>query len=123
MELAKTATLRCQDPYVQVGCCCLRVDNSVASLGYNGPPPGVEVDWSNRGARRKRMLHAEANALRYCSPGEVKLMAVTVVPCLSCLALIAGYRIKEVYYLNEWENADPDTKIITKELGINLIKL
>lgn len=124
MSLAQQAAdQRCQDPYVQVGACCLRHDNSVASVGYNGPPPKVEIDWSNRDARRKRMLHAEANCLRYVRPGEGKLLAVTVIPCLSCLSLIDSWGIKEVYYKNEWTGAEPDIFTIAKEFGISLEKL
>lgn len=124
MHLAQTAAAqRCADPYVQVGACCLRHDNSVASLGYNGPPPGVEVDWSNRDSRRKRMLHAEVNCLRYVRPGEGKLLAVTVIPCLSCLSVIASWGIKEVYYLNEWSGSDPDIFQVAKEFNIKLEKM
>ena len=119
----KAADERCQDPYVQVGACCLRHDNSVASVGYNGPPPKVEVDWSDRDKRRKRMLHAEVNCLRYVRPGEGKLLAVTVIPCLSCLSMIASWGINQVYYLDDWVNSDPETHIIAGEFGIKLEKL
>ena len=77
MELAKTASLRSEDPYVQVGCCILRPDNSIASLGYNGAPPGVDINWSDRDDRRKRVIHAETNALRFIKPGEGERMFVT----------------------------------------------
>lgn len=124
MKLALTAAQeRCEDPYVQVGACCLRHDHSVASLGYNGPPPGVEVDWSNRDKRRKRMLHAEVNCLRYVKPGEGKILAVTVIPCLSCLSVIASWGIKEVYYLEDWTGTDPEIFQVAKEFGIKLEKL
>lgn len=124
MNLAvQAAETRSQDPYVQVGACCLRADGSIAAIGYNGPPPGIEIDWSNRASRRKRVIHAEANTLRYVKPGEGHILAVTMIPCLSCLSLIASWGIKEVYYLNEWENADPDTHLIATEFNISLIKL
>ena len=45
MELAIAASLRSEDPYVQVGSCILREDMSVASVGYNGAPSGIEIDW------------------------------------------------------------------------------
>lgn len=124
MSLAvKAAEGRCEDPYLQVGACCLRHDNSVASIGYNGAPPGIEIDWSSREQRRKRVLHAEQNALKYVRPGEVKLIAVTTIPCLSCLALIAAQGIKEVVYMEEWENGDPEVYQIASEFNINLHKL
>jgi hypothetical protein len=53
--LAETiAQCRSQDPYVQVGACAVLQDNSVC-LGYNGPPPGVEIDWSEREHRGPRI--------------------------------------------------------------------
>lgn len=98
LALAKTAALRSEDPYVQVGACCLRHDGSVCSLGYNGAPPGVNIDWIDRDNRRKFVLHAETNCLRYCSPNECKLMAVTMLPCTDCLRQIAGVGIKKVIF-------------------------
>ena len=85
VELAKTASLRSEDPFVQVGCCLLREDNSVASLGYNGAPPGIDINWSDRDERRRRVIHAETNALRFIKPGEANRMFVTLMPCPDCL--------------------------------------
>ena len=45
LSLARVASLRSEDPFVKVGACVLRYDNSVASLGYNGAPPKVNIDW------------------------------------------------------------------------------
>lgn len=70
LAMADVARLRSEDPYVKVGACVLRHDHSVAGVGYNGAPPGVEIDWSDRDERRKRVIHAETNALRYVSPGK-----------------------------------------------------
>ena len=65
LELARVAAKRSEDPYLKVGACVLRHDNSVAALGYNGAPPNIEIDWTNRDERRKRVVHAKINELRY----------------------------------------------------------
>ena len=52
LELARVASLRSEDPFMKVGACVLRHDNSVAGLGYNGAPPGIEINWENRDERR-----------------------------------------------------------------------
>jgi dCMP deaminase len=78
--LANTASLRSEDPYIKCGACVLRHDNSVAGLGYNGSPPGYNIDWTDRDARRPFVSHAERSALRYCKPGEAKLIAITLSP-------------------------------------------
>lgn len=121
LKLAKVASLRSEDPYVQVGACILRQDNSVASLGYNGAPKGVEINWDDRDERRQRVVHAEANALRYIQPNEAYLLACTLLPCNDCLRNIASYGIKNVIYEEEYER-DASSLDIAKELGIIINK-
>jgi deoxycytidylate deaminase len=101
--LAETiAQCRSQDPYVQVGACAILWDNSV-SLGYNGPPPGIEIDWSERESRGARVIHAEVNALRSVAPGQCKLLAVTLLPCRHCMTFIASKAVKRIVYREIYE--------------------
>lgn len=123
MRLAIEAASRSEDPYLQVGCCILRKDHTVASLGYNGPPPGIEVDWSDRDKRRKRMVHAEINCLRNVRVGEGDILAVTLSPCLPCLTAIASWGIKKVFYKDIHQTMDPDMPIIAKEFGMEVVQL
>jgi len=122
LSLAKVAALRSEDPFVKVGACVLRHDNSVASLGYNGAPPKVNIDWSDRDERRRRVIHAEANALRYVKPQECRLLACTLLPCNDCLKLISSYGIKEVAYIEEYDK-DCSSLTLASEFGINLKKI
>jgi dCMP deaminase len=103
LALAQTAAFRSEDPWLKVGAVVLRSDRSVASIGYNGAPSNVELDWNDREARRPYVIHAEANALRYVTPPDTRggLLAVTHRPCMNCLPLISAYGIKEVFYLKE----------------------
>lgn len=105
MELANTAALRSEDPYRKVGTCLMRADHTVAALGFNGAPSGVEIDWANRDERRRWVLHAESNALRYVTPGEVQMVVTTSLPCATCMLLIASYGIKLVVYRDELDPA------------------
>ena len=34
LEIAKAASYRSEDPYLQVGACVLRIDRSIISIGY-----------------------------------------------------------------------------------------
>lgn len=106
LGLAAEAATRSEDPYWQVGACLMRADKTVAALGYNGAPSGVDLDWADREGRRPFVQHAESNALRYVRPGEVDLVATTSMPCSTCMLLIASYGIKKVLYRDE---LDPDT--------------
>ena len=122
LRLAQVAALRSEDPYVQVGAVVLRSDNSVASIGYNGAPAGVTIDWSCRDARRPYVVHAEINALRYVKPLECSLIVVTLAPCASCLTVIATYGIKKVRYLNDFTDGDL-TRVMAATFGIELKKI
>ena len=119
MQLARTASLRSEDPYIQVGCCILRPDNSVASLGYNGAPPGVDIDWSDRDERRKRVIHAETNALRFIRPGEGDRMFVTLMPCSECLKNAVSYGIKKIFYEKTYD-FDTSSKELAVEFKVTL---
>ena len=120
--LAETiAECRSQDPYVQVGACAVLRDNSV-SLGYNGPPPGIEIDWSQREDRGARIIHAEVNALRSISPGQCRFLAVTLLPCRHCMTFIASKAIKKIVYRDIYER-DTLALELAKEFGIQLVQM
>lgn len=122
LKLAEVASLKSKDPYIQVGCCLLRHDNSVASLGYNGFPSGMSEDWSDRDERRKYVVHSETNSLRYVKPNECYLAAVTLLPCNDCLKSLASYGINKIVYRDVYQN-DPSTIKLAKDFGIELIQI
>lgn len=128
LQLAETASLRSEDPFLKVGAVVLRQDRSVASVGYNGAPSGVQLDWNDREQRRPFVIHAEVNAFRYCTPNDTRggLLAVTHRPCHNCLPLVAAYGIELVVYRNEInsETYPPELlRNIAQQLGIDVKKL
>jgi dCMP deaminase len=101
---------------------------SIASVGYNGAPPGVNLDWTDRDARRKYVLHAEVNALRYVTYNEVAngLVAVTHLTCAECLKHIVAHGVRQVYYELELDPAVYDASEILRVadmLGVNMTKV
>jgi dCMP deaminase len=122
LKLANVATKRSEDPYHKVGACVLRWDNSVAGVGYNGPPAGININWDDRDERRPKVVHAEANAFRYAQPDEVYLLACTLLPCRSCIQLAASYGITEIVYKNTYIYDDVSLNLC-KEFGIKLFQL
>lgn len=115
------AELRSEDPYIQAGACALKVDGNSFVLGYNGALPGLEIDWSDRDERRKRVIHAEANVLNRILPGEVDFMATTHLPCPECTKVIGQKRIKRVIYCLEIPHYPNDlSKKLAKEFNIIL---
>lgn len=124
--LAQTAALRSQDLNYKVGAALMRPDHTVAGLGYNGAPSGVEIDWGDREGRRGWVQHAESNALRYVTPGEVDLLASTLMPCGQCMLLIASYDVRRVVYRGELDPAvyDRDKVLdVAIRCGIEVYKM
>lgn len=122
MQLAEVASRRSEDLSTRVGSVALRADNTVISIGYNGAPSGVTIDWNNREEKLKRVIHSEQNTLRFVRPNEAAWMVSTHIPCNECIKLIASYNIKKVYYRNDYSGATY-TKQLAKEFGIDLIQL
>jgi dCMP deaminase len=117
------ANYRSEDPWVQVGAAGIKHDKSIV-LGYNGAPSKVNIDWSNRNARRPYVLHAEENVLNYVRPGEVEILAVTHLPCDRCIKLIAQKKIQKVYYSEILPSYDDKLTInMAKKFDITLIQI
>jgi dCMP deaminase len=121
MSIAEVVAKKSKDPWHKVGAVILREDNSIASVGYNGFPQGVEEDWSSREERSKFVIHAEQNALRYTSPGEGKTLVSTLLPCRDCLKTIAAYKIKRVLY-KEIYKSDPIALEIAEKMGVTVVQ-
>jgi dCMP deaminase len=119
LDIACAVAGKSKDPWRKVGACLIRHDNSIASVGYNGFPSGMQEDWSDRDKRRKFVVHAEQNALRYVKPDECRLIAVTLLPCNDCLKAVASYGIKEIVYAQTYE-LDESTLELAEQFGINL---
>lgn len=124
LQLARVAAGRSEDPYIQVGAVVLRADNSVAGIGYNGAPSGVEVEWGDRERRRSLVVHAEVNALRWVTPDlSGAWMVVTHHPCAACMAAAAAHNVRHIVYA---EMPDPVTynavelRRVAAELGLSM---
>jgi dCMP deaminase len=125
LNIAHAAATRSEDPYHQVGVALMRPDHTVAAVGYNGAPPGVDIDWSDRDSRRAHVIHAEANAMRYVTPREVATLYSTMMPCHSCVLLMSSYDIRRVVYSGDLDSAVYDIPFIREmasECGIEMVK-
>jgi dCMP deaminase len=128
MNIARAASLRSEDPYLKVGACVLAEDHAVESVGYNGAPSGVDIDWSDRDARRSLVIHAEQNALRHTTPWAARggLLAVTHHPCAECVRLTASYDIEVIYWQGDldWSRYDRDhIEHVAAQLDVRLIRI
>lgn len=119
--IAEAVAKKSKDSWNKVGAVIMRKDNSIASVGYNGFPQGVEEDWSNRDERRKYVIHAEQNALRYIKPGDADTLYCTLLPCGDCIKAIAAYKINKVIYKEVYAN-DSTALQIAEKMGVELVQ-
>ena len=105
---------------------------AVLAVGWNGFLPGLTEQQLERlkaeRSKEKQLtgdlaLHAEANALQYCS--EDPLMAtvyVTHVPCTACTKQLIARRVRRVYYMYWMTGSETSIKLF-QEMDITCTAL
>jgi dCMP deaminase len=86
LELAKQVAGWSKDPSTQTGAVIVRPDNSVASVGYNGFPRGIEDTperYENREVKYSYIIHCEMNAV-LSAHSHVKGCTLYTWPFFSC---------------------------------------
>jgi dCMP deaminase len=102
IKLAEEVSTWSKDPSSQVGAVIVRPDRTIASVGFNGFPRGVE-DCHDRIANRDTKLlytiHAEMNAILSAKEPlkGYSLFVWPFQPCAHCSASIIQSGIKDVY--------------------------
>ena len=101
LELAQHVAGWSKDPSTQVGAVIARPDNTIASLGFNGLPRGLDDnDWLSMGREVKLAMtvHAEENAILAAKEPLVgyTLYVWPMQPCASCAAKIIQSGISRV---------------------------
>lgn len=69
MDLAKLVATWSKDPSTKTGAVLVRPDNTIASVGYNGFPMGMDDDplyYNDRPTKYDRVIHCEVNAVLMC---------------------------------------------------------
>lgn len=73
-----------KDPSTKVGAVLVRPNNSVASTGFNGFPPGHDDSpelYLDRDYKYKHVVHAEVNALNFLGQTASGFTLYTSFPC------------------------------------------
>lgn len=101
--LAKDVASWSKDRGTQVGAVIVRPDRTVASLGFNGFPRGVDDSMdriNNRNTKLLFTLHAELNAILASKEplNGYSLFVWPFQPCAQCAGAIIQSGIKEVYF-------------------------
>jgi len=133
LDLAKFVSTWSKDPSTQVGCVITRPDKTVASLGFNGFPRGIEdkPEWlNNREEKYKRVIHGEMNAILnareplhgytiYVYPGPISCDRCTVHIIQAGIKRLVGSYADPVH-AERWAASMELSKELYKEAGIRV---
>ena len=125
MSIAVLASQRSPCKRLNVGSVIVK-NNRLISMGYNGYIPGAPHISRIQDNHEQSIIHSEVNAITDCARRGTSLedakIYVTHYPCPNCFRSIAACGIKEIIYLNEYNN-NPivqelanDSSIIIKQL-------
>lgn len=135
LDMCDLVARRSRDPSTQAGAVILRPDKTVASVGYNGAPRGVDDGpeiYADRPRKYARTVHAELNAILTArEPLHGYTLYVSPLhPCCQCAAAIIQAGIAEVIYrtpeLNgdaeaRWEDSFREARQLFGETGIPVV--
>lgn len=128
LGLAEYVATASKDPSTKVGAAIVRPDRTIASLGYNGFPRGVDDTYLDREHKLLRTVHAEMNAI--LSAREplhgCTLYVSPLFPCANCAAAIIQSGITAVVarmgtLRPEWQTSFDAAADIFSQAGVNSI--
>ena len=130
LDLSKLIASWSKDPSTKVGAVIVDEDRRILSLGYNGFPLGISDDkrLDNREIKYKMVVHAECNALLFCSepPVGATIYTYPFMPCPKCAGMIIQTGITRVvsYKSNNerWSEEFALSRNMFKEAGIELLE-
>jgi dCMP deaminase len=125
MSIALLASCRSPCERLNVGSAIVK-NNRLISMGYNGYIPGAPHISRVQDDHEQSIIHSEVNALSDCAKRGASLegskIYITHYPCPNCFKSIAACGIKEVIYLEDYNNNPivqelaADSSIIIKKL-------
>lgn len=102
---------------LKVGCILLTEEGRLSGGGYNGAGPGMphcESLTCNEHCRCARTVHAEVNALSYCT-GVPYVAYVTAEPCCACAKELILAGVRRVIYLNPYTSISTEERLARQE--------
>lgn len=129
MRLCNLISTRSIDPSTKHGCVITDENHRILSVGYNGPPQGMDdaIIPLTRPEKYNWFIHAEENALLFCyQPIINSTVYVTGRPCVLCLRKLIQKGVKKVVYGNTSSTCinaiDLEaSELMVKQSGIQLI--
>lgn len=125
MSIALLASCRSPCERLNVGSVIVK-NNRLISMGYNGYIPGAPHISRVQDNHEQSIIHSEVNALSDCAKRGVSLegakIYVTHYPCPNCFKSIAACGIKEVIYLEDYNN-NPIVSELANDSSITIQKI
>jgi len=125
MSIALLGSCRSPCERLNVGSVIVK-NNRLISMGYNGyiqGAPHISRVYDNH---EQSIIHSEVNAISDCARRGVSLdgskIYVTHYPCINCFRSIAACGIKDVIYLEDYNN-NPIVQELAIDSKINIKKL
>lgn len=119
--------------------CCMAIkEGRIVATGINGTPKGCpncdtvfdpnDFDREEHHAwSLNRELHAEQNMIAFCAREGISLkdceIIVSLMPCRDCSKLLIALKPKAVYYINDYDKGESESKKLFEEAGIPLTKI
>ena len=125
MSIAVLASCRSPCQRLNVGSVIVK-NNRLISMGYNGYIPGAPHISRVQDNHEQSIIHSEINAITDCAKRGVSLdgakIYITHFPCPNCFRSIAACGIKDVYYLDDYNN-NPIVKELATDANIQITRL
>jgi dCMP deaminase len=125
LSTAVLASCRSPCKRLQVGSVIVK-DNRVISMGYNGYISGAPHISRIENDHEQSIVHSEINAITDCAKRGVSLdksiIYITHYPCVNCFRAIAACGIKEIYYIEDYNN-NPIIENLANDSSINIQKI
>ena len=125
MSIALLASCRSPCQRLNVGSVIVK-NNRLISMGYNGYISGAPHISRVQDNHEQSIIHSEVNALSDCAKRGVSLegakIYVTHYPCPNCFKSIAACGIKEVVYLEDYDN-NPIVSELANDSSITIQKI
>ena len=108
-QMTECTALRSPCERLKVGCLLVN-DNRIIAQGYNGFLPGAPHESKVINGHEQATVHAEQNAITDCAKRGVSSnecdVYITHYPCVNCMKILCASGIKNIYYINDYNN-DP----------------
>jgi dCMP deaminase len=125
MSIALLASQRSPCKRLNVGSVIVK-DGRLISMGYNGFISGAPHISRVKDNHEQSIIHSEINAITDCAKRGTSLSGakiyVTHYPCINCFRAIAASNIKEIVYLNDYNN-DTIVAQLAGDAGITIWRL